>query len=72
MGDVDKLNPERACFDDLLRLDCLQPRLVSHFVLFETALHQRQRERGAINRHVKISQKIRNRADVVFMGMRQE
>ena len=35
-------------------------------------LHQRQRERGAVNRHVQLRKQKRNAADVVFMAVRQD
>ncbi len=35
------------------------PRFVEHFVLFKPPLDQRERERGAINRHVELGEKKR-------------
>ena len=45
---------------------------LQQFVLFKPPLHQRQRERRAVNREVQLRQQKRNAADVVFMPVRQD
>ncbi len=48
-----------------------QVGLVQQAVLFQALAHQRQRELRAVDRHVQIAQNIRQRADVIFVPVRQ-
>jgi hypothetical protein len=70
--DVDELDLERADLDDLLGLDRMKTGLLLELVLFQPPVHQRQREGGAIDRHVDIGQEIRDGADVVFMAVGED
>ena len=72
VGDVDELDLERADFDDLLRLDLDEARLVLELVLFQAALHQRQREGGAVDRDIDFGEEVGDRADVVFVAVGED
>ena len=50
----------------------IQLGLVEHFVLFEAALDQGQRELGAVDRNVQLREQKRNAADVVLMAVRED
>ncbi len=41
-------------------------------VFFQAPFHQRQREGRAVHRHVDFAEQERNRADVIFVAMRQD
>ena len=49
-----------------------EPRLFFELVFFQAALHQRQRESGAVDRHVDFGEEIGNRADVVLVAVGQD
>ncbi len=49
----------------LMQLDVLDG------VFFQTPLDQRQRERRAVHRHVDFAQQERDRADVIFVAVRE-
>ena len=72
MRDVDELNLEGPDLDHLPGLDPVQLDLVEHLVLFQAPLHQRQRERCAVDRNVDLRQQKRQRANVVLMPVRQQ
>ena len=61
VGDVDELDLERADVDGLLGLDLVEARLVLEFVFLQAALHQRQSEGGAVDRHVELGRGSRGR-----------
>ena len=44
----------------------------SRVVFLHAALHQREREGGAVDRHVDLGKEVGNRSDVVFMAVRQD
>ena len=68
---MNKLDFERPDGDGLLRLDLDQPRLLVQVVLFQAPLHQGQRERRAVNRHVDLGEKVRHGSDVVLVAVGQ-
>ena len=70
--DVDELDGERAELDPRAGLDLVQLGIVQHAVLFQAPLHQRQREGGAVDRHVDLAQQKRHRADVILVAVRQD
>ena len=41
-------------------------------MLFELLAHQRQRELRSINRHIEIAEDVGNRADVIFVRVRED
>ena len=49
-----------------------QDRVLIDLVFFEAPLHQRQRESGAVNRHVEFGQEERHRADMILVAVRQQ
>ena len=69
MDEFDLKGPD---LDHLPGLDAVQFHLVEHLVLFQAPLHERQRERRAIHRNVEFGQQKGQRADVVFMPVRQQ
>ena len=68
---ADELDPERADGHDVARLDRHQARSMRHPVLVELGLDERQRQRRAVERAVDEGQHVGDRADVVFVAMRQ-
>ena len=58
--------------DGLLRLDLDQPRLLLEIVFFQAPLHQRQRERRAVDRHVDFGEEVGHGADVILVAVRQD
>ena len=56
-----------ACFG----LTLMQPRLLFEIVLFQAPLHQRQRERRAVDRHVDLGEEVGHGADVVLVAVGQ-
>ena len=71
MRDVNELDLERPDVDGLLRLDLDQPRFLFEVVLFQAPLHQGQRERRAVDRHVDLGEEVGHGADVVLVAVRQ-
>ena len=71
MRDPDKFDFERPQPDALARTDYVQRRVLEHFVLVETPLHQLQRELGTVDGNVQLRQQERHAADVIFMAVRQ-
>ena len=71
MRHVHELDGERPQRQDFPRLHAIHARFVEHLVLFKPSLHQRERKRGPINRHVELRQQERDRPDVILMAMRQ-
>jgi hypothetical protein len=69
--DADELNRERPDLDDVARLDGDQAGAVRDPVLVELRLHEGQRQRRAVERPVDERQHIGDRADVIFMAVRQ-
>ena len=67
--DVDQLHVEAAELDVRACRRHLQPD-VAEVVLLELVLDQRDRQRRAVNRHADLFQKIRQRADVVLVAVR--
>src|SRR5260370_37291361 len=71
MRDVYEFDLERADGDGLLRLDLDQPRLLFQTVLFQAPLHQGQRERRAVHRHVDLGKEVGHGSDVVLVAVGQ-
>ncbi len=72
MRHVNELDRERPQHQRLARLHPVELRLLQHLVFFETPLHQRQRERGAVDRNLHQRQQERNPADVILVPVRQD
>ena len=69
--DVDELDLERPDLHVSPGNHFAQVRLVQQAVFFQALAHQRQRELRAVNRHVQVAQNIGQRADVIFVAVRQ-
>ena len=69
---MDELDLERSDLHDLLGLDLDEARLLLQFVFFQAAVHQRQRESGAVDRDIDFGEEIGDRADVVFVAVGQD
>ena len=70
--DVDELDRERTQSQAIARLDHVQLGLVEQFVLFQTALDQRQRELRSVDRNIELREQKRNAADVILVPVRQD
>ena len=71
MRSVYEFDPEAADFGFVIGFDAMQQNVVEHFMLFEFAFGKRHRKARSINRQIEFLQKIRQRADVVFVSVRQ-
>ena len=69
---MEELHLERAELDDVLRLDRVELRLVEQAVLLQLVLHQAHREAAAVDRNVQVGKDERQRADVIFVAVREE
>ena len=69
---VDELDFEGADVEDLFGLDGDEAGLLLEVVLFQAALHQGQREIGAVDRDSDIGKEIRDGADVVLMAVGED
>jgi hypothetical protein len=69
---MNELDAKGSSLHHLLRLDPLKSRLKWQLVLVQPALDQRQREGCAVDRHIELGQEVRDRPDVILVGMRQE
>ena len=72
MGDVDELDRERPQLQPVAGLDGVELDVIDHAMLFQTPLHQRQREGGAVHRHGDLLQQKRHAADMVFVAVGQD
>ena len=72
VGDVDELDFERSDLHDLLGLHLDEARLFLEFVFLQAPVHQRERESGAVYRDIDFREEIGDRADVVFVAVRQD
>ncbi len=68
---LDGIDGERPDLEALARLDLVEHGVVEQGVLFQLAFDIGQRELGAVDRHVQLGQHPRQRADVVFVAVRQ-
>ena len=68
---MNELDLERADADGLLGLDLDEPRFLIQIVLFQAPLHQSQRERRTVDRHVDLGEKIGHGPDVVLVAVGQ-
>ena len=69
MSHADGLDAERPQLDHVARLDGAKIGLLREAVLAEPVLHQRQRERRAVDRCVDLPQQVRQGADVVLVAV---
>ena len=72
VGDVYELDLEGPDFHNLLGLDGDEARFALQFVLLQAAFHQRQRESGAVDRHVDFGEEKRSGPDVILVAVRQD
>ena len=63
---------KRPQFQTVAGLDRVELGVIDHPMLFQTPLHQRQREGGAVHRHGDLLQQKRYAADVIFVAVRQD
>src|SRR5690242_11795697 len=66
-----KLNFVRPSFDETAGNDFAQRRGIKQPRFFQALFHQRQRKARSINRNIQIAKNVRQRADMVFMSVRQ-
>src|SRR6476660_3892434 len=71
MRGANEFDRERSNRHDIARLDAMQHYVTEKSVLIQLALCQAQREVRRINRHVDLLQDVRQRADMIFMSMRE-
>jgi hypothetical protein len=72
MRGPDELDLKRPGLDEIPRLDDMQLGLAQQPMLDQLVLRHGQREARAINRHVDDLQQIGQRADVIFVSMRED
>ena len=69
---MDKLHLEAAELKLIARLFREDLRMVKQVMLFELELNDRRRQRRCIDRHVKLLEHIRDRANVVLVSVRDD
>jgi hypothetical protein len=67
MRHVDELDRKGAYVDTLTRLDPVQRGFAQEFVLFQTPLHERERECSSVDWDLELRQQKRDSTNVVFM-----
>jgi hypothetical protein len=72
MRSVNKLDFKAADFDRVVRADAMKQNLVHHLVLFQFFFRQRKRKTRGVNRKIEFFQQKRQRADMVFVPVRED
>src|SRR5437762_13260767 len=72
MRDVEELHFERTKLNLVLAFDDVDLRVFKQSVLRQLVLHESHREAAAVQRNIQIRKNERQRADVIFVGVRQE
>src|SRR5206468_5789228 len=67
-----KLDAEHAKFHDVARRYSVIQRVVQEFVLFEFAFRQSGGEVRTVNRNIEPLQDVRQRAEMVFVAVRED
>ena len=69
---MDELDREGSQLQPVAGLDGVELHVVSHLMLFQAPLHQRQSEGGAVHRYRDLLQQKRHAPDMVFVAVRQD
>ena len=62
---------KHADFRHLIGFNAVQKHVVEHLMLVQTFIGEREREPRSVNRQIEFLQKIRQRANVVFVSVRE-
>src|SRR6185295_12613127 len=71
MRNADELDAERSDVDDVAGLDAMKQDVAKQVVFFEFAFRQPGGEMRAIDRDVELFEQVRQRAEMIFVTVRE-
>src|SRR5438445_7808936 len=72
MRGANEFDRERSDSDDVARLDAVQQHIAQNSVLVELAFRETEREVRSINGNVELFQDVRQRAQMIFVSVRED